>query len=72
MSENKQESIKQSKCIVIPENIKPLIECCRDYEQGKISSTDFFSKTLIRTGEFMQRVELSKKTPKSEVGEKVE
>ena len=47
-------------CIVIPEHMKPLFECCKDFDEGKIDSNDFFAKALIRTGEFMQAVKKTK------------
>lgn len=43
-------------CLNIPDHLKPLFECCRDFEEGKIESSDFFAKALIHTGEFMQKV----------------
>ena len=48
--------IPEKACLVIPENIKPLVECCKDFEEGKMDSNDFFAKALIHAGEFMQKV----------------
>ena len=48
--------IPEKACLVVPENIKPLVECCKDFEEGKMDSSDFFAKALIHTGEFMQKV----------------
>jgi len=48
--------IPEKACLVVPEGVKPLVECCRDFENGKLESDDFFAKALIHTGEFMQKV----------------
>lgn len=53
-------------CIVVPEHIKPLLECCRDFEEGKIDDSEFFARTLVRTGEYMQNVKKNRSQPKSE------
>ncbi len=50
------EEASQPECVTIPEHMKPLVECCREYDEGKIDSGDFFARALIRTGEFMQNV----------------
>lgn len=46
----------KNECIVIPDHMKPLFECCKDFDEGRIDSNDFFARALIRTGEFMQAV----------------
>ena len=56
----------EPECITIPEHMKPLFECCKDYDEGKIGASDFFARALIRTGEFMQSV---KKKHEGEEGE---
>lgn len=55
MSEETKEN--KNNCIIIPEHMKALVECCQEYDQGKIESGDFFAKALMRTGEFMQEVQ---------------
>ena len=60
------EESSQPECITIPDHMKPLFECCKEYDEGKIGSSDFFARALIRTGEFMQSV---KKKRESETGE---
>ncbi len=50
------EEASQPECVTIPEHMKPLVECCREYDEGKIDSGDFFARALIITGEFMQNV----------------
>ena len=40
--------------------MKPLIDCCKEYAEGKIDATNFFVRSLIRTGEFVQSVEKKK------------
>jgi len=50
-------------CEVIPAHIKPLLDCCRDYDQGKIGPDDFFAKALTRTGEFMLEVSKRRQPP---------
>ena len=46
----------EPECITIPEHMKPLFECCKEYDEGKIGEGDFFARTLVRMGEFMQNV----------------
>jgi hypothetical protein len=53
---------KKSDCQVIPEHIKPILDCCRDYDEGKIDSAEYFAKTLQKTGEFMQIVKKMRET----------
>lgn len=65
-SESINEETPQNECIVIPKYMQPLFECCREYDEGKIDSSEFFARSLIRTGEFMQNV---KKRKESEVSE---
>ena len=60
------EESSQPECIVIPEHMKPLFECCKEYDEGKISEGDFFARSLIRTGEFMQAVKKKKEGEESE------
>ena len=57
-----EETTEEKECIVIPQHMKPLFECCKDFDEGKIDSGDFFSKALIRTGEFMQNVRKRRET----------
>lgn len=56
LGEETEVEVPKKDCIVIPENMKPLFDCCKDFEEGKIDSEDFFAKALIRTGEFMRAV----------------
>ena len=42
--------------------MKPLIDCCKEYAKGTIDGTNFFTRSLIRTGEFVQSVEKKKET----------
>lgn len=60
------EETPQNECIVIPEHMKPLFECCKEYDEGKIGEGDFFARSLIRTGEFMQAVKKRKEGETSE------
>ena len=60
------EETPQPECITIPEHMKPLFECCKEYDEGKIDSPDFFARALIRTGEFMQAVKKKKEGETSE------
>jgi len=52
---------KKPDCYVVPEHAKPLVECCKDYDEGRIDESTFFAEALVRTGEFMKAVK-SKKT----------
>ena len=54
-TETSTETVRED-CVVLPNSMKPLFECCKDYSDGKIDSSDFFAKMLQRTGEFMQKV----------------
>lgn len=56
--ETNTEEIAETKedCIIIPRHMKPLIDCCKDFDEGKIDSSDFFAQALIKTGEFMKSV----------------
>ena len=67
MSENGSEPIasevpeqkpveKKSECYIVPERAKPLVECCKDFEEGRIDESTFFAEALVRTGEFMKSV----------------
>jgi len=47
---------KKVDCYVVPETAKPLVECCKDYEEGRIDESTFFAEALVRTGEFMKSV----------------
>ena len=60
MSEEK--NTEEKECIVIPDHMKPLFECCKEFDEGKLDSGDFFAKALIRTGEFMQSVRKRRET----------
>ena len=60
------EETSQPECITIPDHMKPLFECCKEYDEGKIGEGDFFARSLIRTGEFMQAVKKRKEGEKSE------
>jgi hypothetical protein len=51
---------KKSDCYVVPDNVKPLVECCKDYAEGRIDDGTFFAEALVRTGEFMKAVRQSK------------
>lgn len=42
--------------------MKPLIDYCKEYAEGKIDTVDFITRSLIRTGEFVQSVEKKKET----------
>jgi hypothetical protein len=57
VSESSEEPKKPDECIIIPEYMKPIVNCCRDYDAGKIDGTSFFSSVLVSTGKFMQDVE---------------
>jgi len=56
VEETSEEPEKKENCIVIPESMKPLFECCKEFDEGKINDSTFFAKALVRTGEFMQNV----------------
>lgn len=62
---SEEEEKPGEKCVTIPEHMKPLFECCKEYDEGKIDSSEFFARALVRTGEFMQKV----KEKKAEVHE---
>lgn len=64
--EPKVEVKPKPECIVIPEHIKPLIDCCRDFEEGRIDDSEFFARTLVKTGEYMQTVKKMKNQSKPE------
>jgi hypothetical protein len=51
-----EEKPKKPDCYVVPEHIKPLLDCCQDFDEGKIDASEFFARTLVKTGEFMQAV----------------
>ena len=57
---------KKSDCVVIPEHMKPLFECCKDFEEGRIDSSEFLARTLIRSGEFMQNVKKKRESEQIE------
>lgn len=61
-----EELPKKENCIVIPEHMKPLFECCKDFYEGKIDDSDFFARALVRTGEFMQNVKKKREGAESE------
>lgn len=54
---------KKSDCYHVPESVKPLVECCKDFEAGRIDESTFFADALVKTGEFMKFV---KSRPKVE------
>jgi hypothetical protein len=54
---------KKPNCEVIPEHMKPLVDCCRDFDEGRIDASEFFARTLVKTGEFMQTVKKRQETP---------
>lgn len=60
------EEAPKNECIVLPEHTKPIVECCKEYDEGKIDSGDFFSKALISIGNFMQSVSKKKEAEQSE------
>lgn len=60
------EETPTNECIVIPKHMKPLFECCKDLDEGKIDSTEFFARALVRTGEFMQNVKKKREGEPSE------
>jgi len=64
--ENVQESKPKKDCYVVTEHIKPLLDCCEEYEQGKIDDATFFARTLTKTGEFMESVKKSREAKPSE------
>jgi len=43
--------------------MKPLVDCCRDFDEGRIDASEFFARTLVKTGEFMQTVKKRQETP---------
>ncbi len=47
---------EDQKCPIIPDHLKPLVECCEQYDKGEIGGDEFFAKSLINTGKFMQSV----------------
>lgn len=47
---------KKPECYVVSERAKPLVECCKDFEEGRIDESTFFAEALVRTGEFMKAV----------------
>ena len=54
---------KKPECYVVPDHLKPLIDCCEKYEKGEIGDGDFFANALIRTGEFMKGVRERREKP---------
>jgi hypothetical protein len=54
---------EESKCYVVPEKVKPLVECCKKFEEGEIDEGTFFAEALVKTGEFMKAVKQSKTPP---------
>lgn len=64
--EETAEETPQPECITIPEHMKPLFECCKEYDEGKIGESDFFARSLIKTGEFMQNVKKRREAEPSE------
>lgn len=64
--ENEREPIikeKKTPCEVIPEYMKPLVDCCKDFDEGKIDASEFLARTLVKTGELMQTVKKRQETP---------
>lgn len=61
-----EEKPKKPDCYVVPEYIKPLLDCCKDFDDGKIDASDFFAKTLVNTGKFMEEVAKRKATQTTE------
>lgn len=53
---------KKPDCYMVPDSVKPLVECCKDFEAGRIDESTFFADALVKTGEFMKTVR-SKKSP---------
>jgi hypothetical protein len=66
VEEESAEETKQEECVIIPEHMKPLFECCKDFDEGKIGESDFFARSLIQTGEFMQNVKKRREIEPSE------
>lgn len=66
VTEPSEEPKKPNECIIIPEHMKPIVDCCRDYDKGKIDGTSFFSSVLVSTGKFMQDVEKRRTGEQSE------
>ena len=64
--ETTEEESPKPECITIPEHMKPLFECCKEYDEGKIDSSEFFARALIRTGEFIQNVKKKREGAESE------
>ena len=64
--ETTTEEPSEPECIVIPEHMKPLFECCKEYDEGKIAEGDFFARTLVRMGEFMENVKKKREGGESE------
>jgi len=60
------EEKREKNCVVISEHMKPLFDCCKDFEEGKIDPSDFFARTLISTGKFMEEVKKTREMEKSE------
>ncbi len=48
---------QKNNCEIIPENMKPLLDCCKEFKEGKLSEGAFFAKAVTATGEFMQSVQ---------------
>lgn len=61
-----EEKPQKPNCYVVPEHIKPLLECCEEYEKGKIDEATFFARTLTKTGEFMEAVKKMREVKSSE------
>jgi len=49
--EKVKEPVKEP-CLTLPDHMKPLVDCCKEFEEGKVDEGD----VALRTLEFMQAV----------------
>jgi len=61
-SESQPEETPVQKCYEVPEDVKPLVECCKKFKQGEIDESTFFADGLVKMGEFMKSVKGQKGT----------
>jgi hypothetical protein len=60
-SHSAEKTEKKPECYVVPDSVKPLVECCKDFEAGRIDESTFFADALVKTGEFMKFVKTKPK-----------
>jgi len=63
--ENIEEVVAEPECLTVSDHMKSLVECCGEFEEGKVDEGTVALKTL----EFMQSV---KKTRESESSEETQ